>query len=167
MIEFDGYISGASERYMWKKARRFGIIITYIAMTIFLPFIVYLYFELKSTFGFGTLEIILGYFSLYLLVPLISLIPKSKKEKARFNTCNVFTDKEYIVARLGNGEKNTRLISDVKCVNDYTEFYELVFPIGKSSDSFICQKNLLTRGTLEEFEELFRGKIINKKDKAL
>ena len=35
MIEFDGYISGASEKYMWKKARRFGIIITYIAMTIF------------------------------------------------------------------------------------------------------------------------------------
>ena len=162
MIEFDGYISGASERYMWKKARRFGIIITYIAMTIFLPFIVYLYFELKSTFGFGTLEIILGYFSLYLIVPLISLIPKSKKEKARFNTCKVFTDEEYIVARLGNGEEHTRLIDEVKLVNDFEEFYEIIFPFGKKSTNFICQKKLLVKGTLAEFEKLFEGKIVKK-----
>ncbi len=55
--------------------------------------------------------------------------------------------------------KECRKISDVKRVRDYGEFYELVFPLSKMSEKFICQKNLLTKGTLEEFKRLFRGKI--------
>ena len=50
------------------------------------------------------------------------------------------------------------MISDAKQLRDFGEFYEIVFPFGKVSDKFICQKNLLTQGTLEEFEKLFEGK---------
>ena len=41
-------------------------------------------------------------------------------------------------------------------------FYFIKFPFGKYSDKFICQKSLLTQGTLEEFEALFEGKIERK-----
>ena len=33
------------------------------------------------------------------------------------------------------------------------------FIFGKISDKFICQKDLLTKGSLEEFERIFEGKI--------
>ena len=51
-------------------------------------------------------------------------------------------------------------IDDVYKVIDYGEFYKLCFPYGKISYKFICQKDLLTKGSLEEFEELFAGKIV-------
>lgn len=54
------------------------------------------------------------------------------------------------------------MIKDVKNVYDHGEFYDLVFPFGKISGKFICQKNLLTEGTLAEFEALFDGKIVRK-----
>ena len=53
-----------------------------------------------------------------------------------------------------------RNIEDVKCVRDFGEFYELVFPFGKISEKFICQKDLLSKGTLAEFEALFGDKIL-------
>ena len=51
------------------------------------------------------------------------------------------------------------VIGDAKQVRDFGEFYEIVFLFGKISDKFICQKNLLTKGTLEQFESLFNGKL--------
>ena len=162
MIVFDGYISGVANEYMWKKARRSGLSVIYIAMSLLLPFIAIIYFSLKSSLGIEIFEIFVGYFLLYLLIPLILLIPKSKTEKESLTTCKVFTDEEYIVARLGNGEEHTRLIDEVKLVNDFEEFYEIIFPFGKKSTNFICQKKLLVKGTLAEFEKLFEGKIVKK-----
>ena len=34
---------------------------------------------------------------------------------------------------------------------------------GDMDNSIVCQKNLLVEGSIEEFEELFRGKIIKDK----
>ena len=62
------------------------------------------------------------------------------------------------------GEKFTEsaAIEDVVKLVDYGEFYDLSFPFGKLNDKFVCQKSLLSKGTLEEFEALFEGKIIRK-----
>ena len=161
MIEFDGRISGAAEKHMWKKARLFGVILMYMTMAFFLPFVLILHFTVKSDF---TLYILWTYILLFcFLFPLLAvLIPKSKKEKDMFATCKVFTDEEYIIALWGNGVEESRLISNAKKVIDHGEFYYIVFPAGESSESFVCQKNLLTKGTLAEFEALFEGKIVRK-----
>ena len=55
-----------------------------------------------------------------------------------------------------------RLIADAAKVIDYGDFYYISFPFGKISNNFVCQKDLLTQGTLEEFEALFEGKIVKK-----
>ena len=104
------------------------------------------------------------YAVVYIALPVISwVLPKSKKEKNDLITCKVFTDKEYIVAVSGNGNEVSKLVSSTKQLNDYDDFYELVFPLSAGiSDKFICQKNLLTKGTLEEFEALFEGKVVRK-----
>ena len=56
----------------------------------------------------------------------------------------------------------TKFWEDVKVVNDYGEFYELIFPFGNASDKFICQKSLLSNGKIEDFENLFGEKIVKK-----
>ena len=100
---------------------------------------------------------------MYVIVPLATLFLKDKKAYHNHSIQKVFTDNEYIVSVLVNGSEVYKLISDIKCVNDYGEFYELVFPRSAGiSDKFICQKNLLTKGTLEEFEALFEGKVVRK-----
>ena len=45
---------------------------------------------------------------------------------------------------------------------DHGAFYEFVVPFGKVSDKFICQKSLLTKGTLGDFEKLIGEKLIKR-----
>ena len=99
------------------------------------------------------------YCALFVVIPLLTHIPKSKKGKKSIIPKRIYTDEDSIVCV---SEKYTehRLLSDVKQVRDYGEFYEIIFPFGKISSNFICQKNLLTIGTVDEFEKLFDGKIL-------
>ena len=52
-----------------------------------------------------------------------------------------------------------RKIGEVKVVRDYGEFYAVIFYGLNIHLHFICQKDLLTQGSINEFEELFAGKI--------
>lgn len=55
-------------------------------------------------------------------------------------------------------------VDAVKKVVDYGDFYHLIV-FGKLS-AYICQKDLITQGTIEDFEKLFEDKIVRKvKDK--
>ena len=63
---------------------------------------------------------------------------------------------------ISDKQSESRSIGLVKTAYDYGEFYFLSFPMGKKSGNFVCQKDLLTQGTLEEFEKLFDGKIVRK-----
>ena len=53
-----------------------------------------------------------------------------------------------------------RKLKDVKRVTDRGEHYEIDFVYGRLSSSFVCQKTLLSKGTLEKFEALFEGKLV-------
>ena len=54
-------------------------------------------------------------------------------------------------------------INKIKQVVDYGEFYYVVFYMGMLFViGAMCQKNLLTKGTLEEFEAKFVDKLVRK-----
>ena len=52
-------------------------------------------------------------------------------------------------------------MSSVKKLIDYGGCYHIVFYFPKEKDIF-CQKNLITKGTIDAFERLFEGKIVRK-----
>ena len=56
-------------------------------------------------------------------------------------------------------------ITKVKKVLDMGEWYYIIFKFGDISNSWICQKDLITKGTIEDFEKIFEGKI--KRDKSI
>ena len=47
-------------------------------------------------------------------------------------------------------------------MRDFGEYYVLIFRDSGNFSQIICQKDLLTNGTIEQFEELFDGKIVRK-----
>ncbi len=155
MIEFKGCITGNAEQYFWKRSRNIlrNILITVI-LVLFPAFFV-------TAILVGHLGILIIYALLSASMLLSLLIPKSKKEKNAWLPKRIFTDEEYIVCTSEKYEE-FKLIQDASCVIDYGDFYYIVFPFGKISDKFVCQKDLLTQGTLEEFEALFDGKIERK-----
>ena len=160
MIEFDGHISGLAKSYFCKKEKMFGMKVTLISLVVAYPIILIMANYLRGTFNNPALVLTCIYLLLFSFIPLLSLVnPLEKKGFPK----KISTDGEYIAVIIECGQKTCKLISDVKCVNDFGEFYALDFPLSAGiNNAFICQKNLLTKGTIEEFEALFEGKIVRK-----
>lgn len=152
MIEFNGYISEKAEKHFRKKGIILGQNIMLFGVAIILPIIILLTMETKNWL------ILFLYCSLFIIIPILVRIPKGKKEQLSITPKRIFIDGDYIIC-VADKYTESRLISDAKQVNDFGDFYEILFPFGKISEKFICQKNLLTKGTLGQFEALFEGKI--------
>lgn len=155
MIEFDGHITGAAEKHFQKKAGDFVQKTLIVGMVVASPIIILFSQKMQSWLPMAA-------YGLFFVCILLTLrIPKSKKERTAVMPKRVYTEEEFIVC-VADTYEEYRNMGDVKEVRDYGDFYELVFPFGKVSDKFICQKDLLTKGTIEEFESLFEGKIVRK-----
>ena len=140
MIKFDGYISGSAEQFFWKKARKFGQILILASMLVLLP--IFIYASVKTSMW----GILAGYAVVFVLIQMCTFIPASKKDRKSLIPKCVYIE-EY------------KAICDVEAVVDHCEFYELRFSFGKTNEKFICQKDLLVSGSLEDFEALFNEKI--------
>lgn len=70
--------------------------------------------------------------------------------------------KSLLMVCIADNFTENRSVELVRKVYDYGEFYFISFRFGKISCYFICQKSLLTQGTIEDFEKLFDGKIVRK-----
>lgn len=68
----------------------------------------------------------------------------------------VFLDGMILTTSVKN--QKSYKISNVKKIVDYGDSYGIIFY--HQIINIFCQKDLLTEGTIEEFEELFEGKII-------
>jgi len=153
MIEFNGYLSGEAEHRFFQKTRNLGQGLLLASLLLFLPPIISIGIKSKNWL------LIAMYCAMFVVIPLLAHIPKTQKEKNKISPKRIYTDGEAITC-IAEGYTECRLVKDAKKVLDRGEYYEIVFPFGKVSDKFICQKSLLVRGTLKEFEALFEGKIV-------
>ena len=65
------------------------------------------------------------------------------------------------------GEKEsmkTKPLAAVKKVIDRGEWYDIIFKYGNMSNSWVCQKDLIKKGTIDEFEEIFKSKILRQEE---
>ena len=155
MIIFEGRIDGKAEKHFFKRGRTIGHIILSFAFASLLPIVFWIWF------GTGKGIVFWGYCIVVVIAFLTTFIPKSKKEKFEYIPTKIYVEDEFIVC-VSPSYTESRLISAVKRVDKYDEFYELVFSIGNLTEKFVCQKNLLKAGSLEEFESLFDCPIVEK-----
>lgn len=153
MVEFKGMLSGSAEKRFFQKIRNFEQNVYLVVITLFFPVLAY--------FGYftGVWQIIPAYCLFYVMIPLLARIPKTKKERSTMMPQKICVEDGKMYAVTGRGT-DTRSVDDVKKIVDHGDFYEVCFRLGRASQNFICQKNLLTKGTLEEFDDLFREKIL-------
>lgn len=150
MIVFEGKPTNECRKFLIKKHKKGNWIPTSVTAFLLSIPLVWLCF-LNVNFGFLLITI--------WLIPLFSLMPPGKKEVNRFLPHKVLfdTDESTVVISMEKGE-HFRMLNEVKRVYDYRYWYYLDIDFG--DPYFICQKDLLTEGTLEEFEALFEGKIV-------
>lgn len=53
-------------------------------------------------------------------------------------------------------------VVNVKKIIDVGEWYQILFYFPHKNMYFVCQKNLITKGTIQQFEQLFKDKIVRK-----
>lgn len=161
MIEFNGPIAEENQLNRMKKVNKkeiqifiFGLIFIWIvAIAIGLPLKI-----LQDLWG----ELILCSVVLLGVTFLSAKTPKKVVLRFRLSPHIVITEKDLSLELWSNGEKvwRTRKLSKVKKVLDCGEVYYIIFKFGDITNSWICQKNNIISGTIEEFESLFQSKII-------
>lgn len=158
MIEFNGYLTDSAQDHFFKRTVRFAQNLLLSGIALLTPiFLIYLF----KSFSWSLL---IAYCAVLLSVPIMCRI-KTKKGKKRITPKKIYINDDTIVC-IADTYTESQFIEDVKEVYDYGEFYVLEFPFGKYSEKYVCQKNLLIKGTFEEFEALFEGKIIRKSGKT-
>ncbi len=160
MIEFNGHLTGAAQKRFFKRTVEYNQMQVLIGTLLSLPCVPYLSWFMKTPISPTLVIAICSTVGIcFILFMLLTYIPKSKKAKRAHTPRRVFIDNEMIVC-VADKYQTTRKINDVKKVLDRGEFYELVFSLTKISEKFICQKDLLTKGSLAEFERIFEGKLV-------
>lgn len=98
-----------------------------------------------------------------LIVPILSAYtPKKVILRFRISPHIIITEKDLSLELRSNGKEvwRSRKISKVKKVLDCGEVYYIIFKFGDITNSWICQKNNIINGTIEEFESLFQTKLV-------
>ena len=153
-IVFEGYISGEAEKRFIAKRRNF-ILLAFCPAFVAVSPLWFAFFHRSDPSEILLVQIVL----FVSFVVLIHVVGKNKKINKKEKPNKIFTDGQYITS-ISESNVDTKSVEWVKEVIDHGEFYELSFPLGKMSHTFICQKDLLKQGNLKEFEALFKDKLI-------
>lgn len=158
MIEFKGELSEQSKRHFIKDLRKkFCIVMTIYSNIMCLPIVVLLSIYLHFTCAF------------LIVIPTIMCTVvflyemKDAEYIKNFAPESVTIDDNTLIGTTSN-HKEVRMLTDVKRVLDYGIYYwiKVRFRLLHRGDVFACQKDLMTQGTIEEFEELFKDKLVRK-----
>lgn len=151
MIVFKGEITEESRNYIERKI----IISAFIAIPIMFIFISlpivliallvskYLFFGLIITFALAVIN--------YL------------KEFGQYPNCIEIDD--YEIRAFNKRIKLNNTLKNISTVIDMGTFYTFKFNL-KMNKFFVCQKDLIVEGSIEEFEKLFEDKLIRKEQKT-
>ena len=100
-----------------------------------------------------------------LLLPLLSLLTPAKSILDLTMPQQVVINKDDIKS-IGEKFNYQNDIEQIKKINDYGDWYQLYFFYPYKNQTYICQKDLIVDGSIEEFEERFKDKIVRKNIKS-
>lgn len=151
MIKFEGGLSKEAKEFLLKKSIKYSLIIL-ISMFIFVLFCA-VFVAIKWQIYWGFLFLII----FPILYPVI--IYTEKKGQCENNIKMIIITNDYLeVYKDGVIDYVQKKPEDVKSVIDMGNFYWIEFYLPKCM-YFLCQKDLIKEGSIEEFETLFADKI--------
>lgn len=150
MIEFKGNLSEEAKRFILKNENYTSAVVTIIValvlsiLTIFVALVTY--------------KIVMMFIIVWILMAILGCIPYKKTVYQLVPDSILIEDEMIYLNNKSSGE--TRKISEVKKIIDMGDWYYFIFYFPHKKLLFLCQKDLLIEGSLEEFERLFDGKIV-------
>lgn len=151
MIIFDGYLTGAAKKHHAKRTKNmyslYGVFCAVFILVVFSP-ISYVW---QNGFNYKFYMLCLPILVSFPLLVRFSYLKGDVLKK-------VIISEEAITAVWDKDRQSTPL-TKVKEIRDYGEYYEVVTPHLFGSIIYVCQKDLLTQGTIADFEAKFTGKI--------
>ncbi|MDD6054239.1 MAG: hypothetical protein PUB81_02725 [Clostridiales bacterium] len=165
MIEFKGRLSNKCKKYLIKSSWQLGF---FVVIAVCIPFIILsIVLSIMDDWVYLVMLLPIGLFIFF-----ASLKPETRAYRELYGkngkiydgelTWHITIERDIMFAE-GIQRSETKNLSNVKKVVDMGEWYKIYFYFPYKSNLFICQKDLLVKGTIEEFEELFSDKIIRKK----
>ena len=152
MIMFEGELSNECRKFLIKGQIKLQAITALIVFVLFsIPIILLgLWWDQMIYIGLVALS----------LFVVFSLLPPGKNAQKLFvPTCVSFDFEEGFVVQRCEKIERAYPIDTVESVVDYGEWYHLIFKSPNRIKYFVCQKNLITKGSLDEFEALFKDRI--------
>lgn len=153
MIAFTGKMSDKCQDYIFNyEGKSVRITTSIISLILYIPF-----FILSITDDWIWAICIIP---VILLIALSGIRP-SKKDYSLAIPDRITIKNGKLTSKSDRFEISTTM-SRVKKVIDFGDFYhiQISYPIGNAR--FLCEKRLLTDGTLKDFEALFKNKLIRK-----
>ena len=159
MIEFRGEITGKCKKFIMKREA----VISFIAMmfgaiVVSIPIII-----LSLTYNpfIWIMMVVPGLTFVLCLIPFFLTDYGLSKSKLIFPfRITIAKDGEMISEN--ENFHDYRHISQIKKVVAMEEWYALYFYFPHKTLRYVCQKDLIKEGSIEEFEEMFKDKIIRK-----
>lgn len=149
MVKFQGKLSGACKTYVLKREKKFALIGGIATSIIFVIPVIVAIFVIHWIFVLGIPVLI--------LTALLAGITPNEKSYGLIMPSTVLIDCETIISKSDKFYLE-RSVSEVVKVLDMGEWYHIFFD--DREGKFVCQKSLLIEGSLDEFESIFKDKII-------
>lgn len=163
MIEFNGQISQKNQLDRFNRVKKFETIILIITSIIIgiIGIVLGLIVDILQDSWFG----ILIFSIVFCGVSLLNM--KTPQEIAlRFRLSpHIIITKNDLSLELRENRRTVwrkRKLSKVKKILDCSEVYYIIFKFGDITNAWICQKDNIINGTIEDFENLFQSKIVRK-----
>lgn len=159
IIEFRGYLTGKTLKDFQKRRTNFWRVVMSFAFLLMIPVFMFM---------FWGKVVLWKMLCAFLLFPIGAVVfpyfaVKADKNKSVPKRIHI---SDNILQYASDQFTESRNIEEVKSVWDYGEYYIIIFgKLGQLFPYFVCQKNLLTKGSIDEFEALFAGKIERKAEK--
>ena len=158
MIEFTGYLTANALKYYQRRSIRLTRMFLALLFSMCVSSLFYANFWFGKQISANTAVSAIVIFAVCIIfLP----YPIFKWQKNNSLAKQIYI-KDGMIFYVTDKGTVTQALEGVKGVRDFGEYYVLIFRDSRNFSQIICQKDLLTNGTIEQFEELFDGKIVRK-----
>ncbi len=152
MIEFNGYLTGSALKHLRKCY--FKIMCGVISIAFIICVVIMACIIGVEEWGLTILLLTPVYLIFCVLFPYLFM----KFDKTHIPK-QITISNDTILCITDEIGADSRKIEQIKEVRDYSEYYVVICKGLNIPPHFICQKDLLTQGSIDEFESLFAVKI--------
>lgn len=153
MIEFRGSVSEKCKKYIWKRETKIASMASIITSLIFSVIVIIVALKVNL--------IILLFLLLTVSLAILGSIPQKRIDERLPQSISIENDEILLISK---SYIKSCSISDIKKITDMGKWYVIDFYFPNKNLFFVCQKDLLIEGSIDEFEKLFEDKIIKIKE---